>query len=97
MERYRVIQELRRAMMLLREEKVGSLIPEVSSNLGYALPYAEGPEDVAAFPGGSSDWENRSCQSVIRSRCLPAYRQHHPDGNEVPSGVLFGDEHPYQG
>ena len=51
MERYRVIQELRRAMMLLREEKIGSLIPEVSSNLGYALPYAEGPEDVAAFPG----------------------------------------------
>ena len=51
MERYRVVQELRRAMGLLKEEKIGSLIPEVSSNLGYALPYAEGPEDVAAFPG----------------------------------------------
>jgi hydroxymethylpyrimidine/phosphomethylpyrimidine kinase len=51
MERYRVIQELRRAMVLLRQEKIGSLIPEVSSNLGYALPYAEGPGDVAAFPG----------------------------------------------
>ena len=30
---------------------MGHLIPEVSSNLGYALPGAEGAEDVAAFPG----------------------------------------------
>jgi hydroxymethylpyrimidine/phosphomethylpyrimidine kinase len=30
---------------------VGHLIPEVSSNLGYALPQAEGMEYVAAFPG----------------------------------------------
>jgi len=27
------------------------LIPEVQSNLGYAVPYAETGEDVAAFPG----------------------------------------------
>ena len=51
MERYRVIQELKRAVNILKEEKIGGLIPEVSSNLGYALPYAEGIEDVAAFPG----------------------------------------------
>jgi hydroxymethylpyrimidine/phosphomethylpyrimidine kinase len=51
MERYQVIQELKRAVEVLKEEKVGHLIPEVSSNLGYALPYAEGIEDVAAFPG----------------------------------------------
>ncbi len=51
MERYRVIQELKEAMALLREKKVGDLIPEVSSNLGYALPQAEGFGDVAAFPG----------------------------------------------
>ena len=51
MERYRVIQELKTAMARLKEGKVGSLIPEVASNLGYALPYAEGAEDVAAFPG----------------------------------------------
>ena len=30
---------------------MGHLIPEVSSNLGYALPQAEGIGDVAAFPG----------------------------------------------
>jgi hydroxymethylpyrimidine kinase/phosphomethylpyrimidine kinase len=50
-ERYQVIQELKRAMEVLKEEKVGRLIPEVSSNLGYALPFAEGVDDVAAFPG----------------------------------------------
>ncbi|RPI99254.1 MAG: bifunctional hydroxymethylpyrimidine kinase/phosphomethylpyrimidine kinase, partial [Deltaproteobacteria bacterium] len=32
-------------------KQFGHLIPEVSSNLGYALPQAEGFEDVAAFPG----------------------------------------------
>jgi hydroxymethylpyrimidine/phosphomethylpyrimidine kinase len=36
---------------VLKENKIGHLIPEVSSNLGYALPQAEGIEDVAAFPG----------------------------------------------
>jgi hydroxymethylpyrimidine/phosphomethylpyrimidine kinase len=51
MERYRVIQELKKAMNRLKGEKVGYLIPEVSSNLGYALPNAKGIGDIAAFPG----------------------------------------------
>jgi hydroxymethylpyrimidine/phosphomethylpyrimidine kinase len=51
MERYQVIRELKKAVEILKKEKVGRLIPEVSSNLGYALPFAEGVEDVAAFPG----------------------------------------------
>jgi len=51
MERYRVILELKKAVEVLKEGKIGHLIPEVSSNLGYALPQAEGIEDVAAFPG----------------------------------------------
>ena len=51
MERYRVIHGLKQAVDVLKEEKVGYLIPEVSSNLGYALPNAEGAEDIAAFPG----------------------------------------------
>jgi len=50
-ERYRVIQELKKAMETLKGEKIGYLIPEVSSNLGYALPFAETMEEVAAFPG----------------------------------------------
>jgi hydroxymethylpyrimidine/phosphomethylpyrimidine kinase len=51
MERYHVIQELKKAMDRLKGEKLGSLIPEVSSNLGYALPNAKGIIDIAAFPG----------------------------------------------
>ena len=51
MERYPVIQKLKEAIEVLKEAKIGSLIPEVSSNLGYALPGAEGTGDVAAFPG----------------------------------------------
>jgi len=50
-ERYRIIQSLREAFQKLQEKKVGHLFPEVQSNLGYALPYARGMEDVAAFPG----------------------------------------------
>jgi hydroxymethylpyrimidine/phosphomethylpyrimidine kinase len=51
MERYRVIQELRKAVEVLKGESVGHVVPEVASNLGYALPQAEDVEDVAAFPG----------------------------------------------
>jgi hydroxymethylpyrimidine/phosphomethylpyrimidine kinase len=51
MERYHVIQELKKAMEVLKEGKVGHLIPEVSSNIGYGLPYALENQDVAAFPG----------------------------------------------
>ena len=58
MERYRVIQELKEAMALLKQGKIGHLIPEVSSNLGYALPEAEGMEDVAAFPGRIVRWKD---------------------------------------
>jgi hydroxymethylpyrimidine/phosphomethylpyrimidine kinase len=58
MERYRVIQELKGAVEVLKEQKVGHLIPEVSSNLGFALPHAEGVEDVAAFPGRIIRWKD---------------------------------------
>ena len=50
-DRISVLDDLRTAFEKLRKRKVGSLIPEVQSNLGYALPYAQDPEDVAAFPG----------------------------------------------
>jgi len=46
-----VLGELEEAVELLKEAKIGHLIPEVQSNLGMALPGATGPEDVAAFPG----------------------------------------------
>ncbi len=55
-ERYRVIQSLREAFHRIQEKKVGDLLPEVQSNLGYALSMAQGPEDVAAFPGRFVRW-----------------------------------------
>jgi len=58
MDRYRVIQELKKAVQMLKATTVGHLIPEVSSNLGYALPQAEGVEDVAAFPGRIVRWKD---------------------------------------
>ncbi|MBW2148651.1 MAG: bifunctional hydroxymethylpyrimidine kinase/phosphomethylpyrimidine kinase [Deltaproteobacteria bacterium] len=50
-ERYDVLQELKQAYETLRGARVGHLIPEVQTNLGYALSAPEGPEDVAAWPG----------------------------------------------
>ncbi len=49
--RYEVLQALQEAGARLVQEDLSPLIPEVMSNLAYALPYARGPEDVAAFPG----------------------------------------------
>jgi hydroxymethylpyrimidine kinase/phosphomethylpyrimidine kinase len=46
-----VLAALQTAATRLEREGIESLIPEVRSNLGYATPYPEGPQDVAAFPG----------------------------------------------
>ncbi|MFB3925893.1 MAG: bifunctional hydroxymethylpyrimidine kinase/phosphomethylpyrimidine kinase [Syntrophales bacterium] len=50
-DRYRCIRELADAVRILKESKCGNLIPEVQSNIGYALPFAARPEEVAAIPG----------------------------------------------
>jgi len=42
---------LQEAFLKLRDARIGHLIPEVQSNLGYALEVAATPEDVLAFPG----------------------------------------------
>jgi hydroxymethylpyrimidine kinase/phosphomethylpyrimidine kinase len=49
--RYQVINSLQEATGRLQKEDISLFIPEVMSNLGYATPYADGPQDVAAFPG----------------------------------------------
>ncbi|HOG16611.1 MAG TPA: bifunctional hydroxymethylpyrimidine kinase/phosphomethylpyrimidine kinase [Syntrophales bacterium] len=51
LERQRCLEKLRAAVQRLLEEPVGAVIPEVSSNLGYAVPGARGIPDVAAVPG----------------------------------------------
>ncbi len=43
--------KLKRAFARLQAARIGHLIPEVQSNLGYALLSAITPEDVLAFPG----------------------------------------------
>lgn len=50
-ELYRAVQALHAAVYLLAEHAAGPLIPEVQSNLGYALPSAVCADDVVAFPG----------------------------------------------
>jgi hydroxymethylpyrimidine/phosphomethylpyrimidine kinase len=43
--------ELKKALAILTEGSIGHLIPEVQSNLGYALPHASRFDEVIAFPG----------------------------------------------
>ena len=51
LEKYRVLEALKAGLARLQTAPVGDFIPEVQSNLGYALPFAETHKDVAAFPG----------------------------------------------
>lgn len=51
LERAHVLESLSSALERLKSALVGALVPEVQTNLGYALPDAEGREGVAAFPG----------------------------------------------
>ena len=46
-----VLAALQTAAVRLEKEGIEPLIPEVMTNLGYATPYPEGFQDVAAFPG----------------------------------------------
>jgi hydroxymethylpyrimidine/phosphomethylpyrimidine kinase len=48
---YDATQSLRESLRILQSNKAGHLIPEVQSNLGYALPEATSHDDVVAFPG----------------------------------------------
>ncbi len=53
--RIEVLEEMNRALSIIEKnaETIGNYIPEVQSNLGYALPafYARDTDDVAAVPG----------------------------------------------
>jgi hydroxymethylpyrimidine kinase / phosphomethylpyrimidine kinase / thiamine-phosphate diphosphorylase len=43
--------ELAAAVAALREARIGRLMPEIQSNLGYGLLAAAAPDDVMAYPG----------------------------------------------
>ncbi len=49
--RAKVIDELDKALERLKRLAIGHLIPEVQTNLAYAIPFAESVHDVASFPG----------------------------------------------
>jgi hydroxymethylpyrimidine/phosphomethylpyrimidine kinase len=46
-----LIRRLSGAMEILKEAKIGRLVPEVQSNIGIGLEGATGHDDVLAFPG----------------------------------------------
>lgn len=50
-EQKKALVELKQAADYLIQQRLGMMIPEVRSNLGYALPMALNYEDVAGFPG----------------------------------------------
>ena len=50
-DKYRVVEALKASLARLQAAPMGGLVPEVQSNLGYALPFAETHQHVAAFPG----------------------------------------------
>ena len=49
--RAKVVEELDKALERLKRLTIGHLIPEVQTNLAYAIPFAESVHDVASFPG----------------------------------------------
>lgn len=49
--RSHVLEELEKALERLKRLNIGRLVPEVQSNLAYAIPFAESLQDVASFPG----------------------------------------------
>ena len=49
--RFQCLEDLKHSARRLERAQCGHLIPEIQSNLGYALPYATQLSEVAAFPG----------------------------------------------
>lgn len=50
-EKIRILENLKQALLILKNAPVASLIPEVQSNLVMALPKASTRAEIAAFPG----------------------------------------------
>ncbi len=50
-EKAQMLKGLKKAIQIFKEERIGSLIPEVQTNIGLALTGAKRHEDVLAIPG----------------------------------------------
>jgi hydroxymethylpyrimidine kinase / phosphomethylpyrimidine kinase / thiamine-phosphate diphosphorylase len=50
-EKARVMEEMKQAIRVFKEERIGQLIPEVQTNIGLALRHAKIHDDVLAIPG----------------------------------------------
>jgi len=57
--RYEAFVAVSEGIKRLSREEVGHLVPEVRSNLGYAVPFARGPQDVVAVPGRITEVDGR--------------------------------------
>ncbi len=86
--KYEVLSELRKALSILERhgELIANLIPEVQSNLVYALPalYAKGLEDVAGVPGRIVRVGNR-----VRPMGEPAFGASRHVANYVLTAMKF--------
>lgn len=51
LQRYELLQSVSAALEVLKENRIGHLVPEVQSNLGVGVPGAQSVEDVIAIPG----------------------------------------------
>jgi hydroxymethylpyrimidine/phosphomethylpyrimidine kinase len=49
-EKFKMLGEMETALEILKKRELGSFIPEVQSNLGYALENPKSKEDIMAFP-----------------------------------------------
>ena len=50
-QRFELLQSVSAAVAVLKENRIGHLIPEVQSNLGVGVPGAQSVDDVIAIPG----------------------------------------------
>lgn len=49
-ERHKMFNEMELALDILKKREIGFMVPEVQSNLGYALEGAKSADDIIAFP-----------------------------------------------
>ncbi len=49
-EKYKMLCEMEWALDILKRREIGFMVPEVQSNMGYALEGAKSKEDIIAFP-----------------------------------------------